>query len=464
MTDNKLFELINMLTGVEKREFSKYLQSPYFNQRSDVLRFWEFILTKSNKEISIEVAFREIYPEDTFNSLKWRQIQSFLLLQVENFLAQRAVEQLPLLSDLYLAPIYRQKNLRKPLEYVLRRANEKLLKTPPDLQFYYHQYLLESEKYASIESQARTKENNLATINLAFDVFACATKLRLACLMESHRAVFNTEYEDAILEAMLPVLQKNGWLKIPIISLYFHCYQALTKGNEQDFQAFRREIEQLPPNFPVEERRTFLLLAVNFCIRRLNSGEAHYVREAFNFYKVGLETKALFENGYIGRFGFKNIVALGLNLNEHAWVVDFIENYAPFLEEKHRVAHRDYNLAKVFYAQKKYEKAMPLLARVDESDLLLNLDSRIMLLKMYYETDEIDALDALIGSFKILLLRKKKVIGYHQTHYLNTLRYLQKLTKLNFMDKKAVEKLLYEVKGNKALIERNWILERLETY
>jgi hypothetical protein len=104
---------------------------------------------------------------------------------------------------------------------------------------------------------------------------------------------------------------------------------------------------------------------------------------------------------------------------------------------------------------------MPLLARVDESDLLLNLDSRIMLLKMYYETDELDALDALIGSFKVLLLRKKKVIGYHQTHYLNTLRYLQKLTKLNFLDKKAVEKLRNEVQENKALIERNWILERL---
>ena len=80
---------------------------------------------------------------------------------------------------------------------------------------------------------------------------------------------------------------------------------------------------------------------------------------------------------------------------------------------------------------------MPLLAQVDESDLLLNLDSRVMLLKMYYETGEWDALDALLTSFRVLLLRKKKVIGYHQSHYLNTLRYIQKLSRVNLKDKAA---------------------------
>jgi hypothetical protein len=81
-----------------------------------------------------------------------------------------------------------------------------------------------------------------------------------------------------------------------------------------------------------------------------------------------------------------------------------------------------------------------------------------MLLKMYYETGEWDALDALISSFKILLLRKKKVIGYHQTHYLNTLRYLEKLTRLNTQDKAALAAFREAVADNKAVIEREWLL------
>ena len=43
---------------------------------------------------------------------------------------------------------------------------------------------------------------------------------------------------------------------------------------------------------------------------------------------------------------------------------------------------------------------MPLLARADENDLFLNIDSRFLLLKMYYETGEWDALDALLGGLK----------------------------------------------------------------
>jgi hypothetical protein len=101
---------------------------------------------------------------------------------------------------------------------------------------------------------------------------------------------------------------------------------------------------------------------------------------------------------------------------------------------------------------------MPLLAQVDETDLLLNLDSRIMLLKMYYETGEWDALDALISSFKILLLRKKKVIGYHHVHYLNTLRFINKMTRLNFGDKKALAAFRTEVESGQLVIEKEWLL------
>ncbi len=167
----------------------------------------------------------------------------------------------------------------------------------------------------------------------------------------------------------------------------------------------------------------------------------------------------LLENGKLSRFAYKNIVYAGLRVNEFDWVEGFIFRYEPHLEEKHRAANRDYNLAKLYFTKKDYGRAMPLLAQVGESDLLLNLDSRIMLLKMYYETGEWDALDALMASFRVLLLRKKKVIGYHHVHYLNTLRYIQKLSRVNLNDKANIAAFRAEVAANKAVIEKDWLLE-----
>jgi hypothetical protein len=266
-------------------------------------------------------AWPHICPNQRYNPAQWRHLQSYLLGCVEAFLAQRTWEKTPLLSDLHLAPVYRHKNLSKPLEYVLRRAGERLDKMPRDGNYYHFLYQLELERYAATESQLRTKENNLGAVSRAFDIYLVANKLRLACLMESHRAVFQVEYDTTFLPELLRFTEKSDLKAVPIVALYFYCYKSLTEGGESDFRAFRRELENQSVALPVEEIRTFLLLAINYCIRRLNTGEARYVREAFDLYRIGLESNALLENGYLSRFAFKNIVALGLKLEEFSWVI-----------------------------------------------------------------------------------------------------------------------------------------------
>ncbi|MEO6037840.1 MAG: hypothetical protein ABIQ93_05450 [Saprospiraceae bacterium] len=452
MSDNKLFELINTLTAVEKRECTAFLKSPYHNRREDVLRLWKQCIAGSKNRRG------DASDERPGNTAQQRHVQSLLLLQIETFLAQRAYEQTPLLSDLHLAPVYRQKGLVKHLDHLFRRAEERLTKLPRDTTHYHLQYQLEWEKYAATQLQTRSRGNNLAAVHQALDVYLIGSKLRLACLMESHRAVFNTAYDLTFLAALLAFLPESELRSVPIIALYYHCYQSLTSGKEDEFRAFRRELEDQNATLPPEERRTFLLLALNYCIRQLNAGEVRYIREIYDLYRVGLDTGVLLENGKLSRFAYKNIVYAGLRVNEFNWVEDFIFRYEPHLEEKHRAANRDYNLAKLYFTKKDYGRAMPLLAQVGESDLLLNLDSRVMLLKMYYETGEWDALDALMASFRVLLLRKKKVIGYHHVHYLNTLRYIQKLSRVNLNDKAAIAAFRAEVEASKAVIEKDWLL------
>jgi hypothetical protein len=457
-TDNKLLELFQSLGGVEKRECTKFLNSPYFNQREDVLLLWQVLLDTGFTELDPTQCYSKVYPGEAFDAAKWRHIQSFLISRMERFLAQRAFEQMPLAADLHLAPVLRKNKLGKSHSYILQRIGKRMAQLPHDQDFYHWEYQLEWEKYIAIESHTRSRENNLAAVAHALDVYLLASKLRLACLMESHQAVFNTDYDQTYLPALMAYLEHSKLREVPLVALYYYCYRALIAGAEDDFRAFRLQLEQQSAQLPAEERRTFLLLAVNFCIRRLNTGAQQYIREAFDLYRVGLETDALLEQGYLSRFAYKNIVALGLRLKEFAWVETFIKNYEIHLEEKYRMANRDYNLARLYFTQKDYQRAMPLLAQVDESDLLLNLDSRVMLLKMYFETGEWDALDALIASFKVLLLRKKKVIGYHQSHYLNTLRYIQKLTRLNLNDKAAVANFRQEVERNTAVLEKDWLL------
>jgi hypothetical protein len=431
-----------------------------------LLKLWEWLLAaKKQKKKDLlppEKAFAYVFFDKKFNDAKWRHLQSQLSLQIEQFLVERVLQKKPLEQDLHLVPVLRQKNLNSSLNRVFIRAENRLSKLPRDRDYYHLKYQIESEKYAAIDSMERVGKKNLTHIGESLDVYLVSSKLRLACLMESHRVVSNIDYDTTFLPEILAYIEEGStMLEIPIIALYYHCYKSLIDGKESNFRAFRKVLQKEQQEISLEERTTFLLLAINFCIKQLNTGEERYIRESFDLYQTGLATKALLSDGHLSRFAFKNIVALGLKLKEFGWVKMFIGEYAGFIIAEYREAHRNYNLARLYFTTKEFDKAMPMLAQIDDSDLLLNLDSRVMLLKMYYEMGELEALDNLLASFRILLLRKKKIIGYHQKHYLNMLRYIKKLANLNPYDREAVKKFKMQLTNDSEVVEREWIFAQI---
>ena len=90
MEDKKLFGTVEKLNGVEKREFTRFIQSPYFNQRTDIIRLWEWILKQKQKAWQPEQGFAYVYPDTVFEDAQWRYAQTFLLAAIESFLAQRS--------------------------------------------------------------------------------------------------------------------------------------------------------------------------------------------------------------------------------------------------------------------------------------------------------------------------------------------------------------------------------------
>jgi len=92
---------------------------------------------------------------------------------------------------------------------------------------------------------------------------------------------------------------------------------------------------------------------------------------------------------------------------------------------------------------------------------LNNLDARRILLKCYFELKEYDALDSLFNSFSRYIYRQKE-IGYHRENYLNFIRFVKKMIHGRMEDKKNIEQLKEEIKMTNGLVEREWLLEKLD--
>jgi len=285
--------------------------------------------------------------------------------------------------------------------------------------------------------------------------------------MQSYRTLTKENYDLKLFPRILNLLKEGQFLDTPIVELYFNCYMAndyLEKENipnsEKHFFNFKTSLEKNWSTITSVEIWEICMIAINYCIKRLNSGDKSFIREAFELYRFGLENKFIFREGILSTYSYKNISRLGIALNENIWVETFFKENKKYLPARERENTWRYNLAYFHFQQNNYSAAMRLLLQVEFSDTLNNLDARRILLKCYFELKEYDALDSLFNSFSRYIYRQKE-IGYHKENYLNLIRIVKKIIYLPIDDKKNIHQIKEEVIQMNNLVEREWLLSKI---
>jgi len=110
-----------------------------------------------------------------------------------------------------------------------------------------------------------------------------------------------------------------------------------------------------------------------------------------------------------------------------------------------------------YYQMQNYSTAQEYLNKVFVKDLELvyNLGSRMMLIKIFYHNNEMDALLSQIAAFTIFLKRAKKISNTKKKIYLNFCDILNKIMRQNL---KHYEKIEQEINDTKLLTATSWLL------
>ena len=467
MRSSQLYKILGLLDGVKLNALERFLISPYFNPREDVISLFKYYkseIKKARPRLSKEEVFAKVFPGKGFDDQKLRILLSKSLILIKRFLFFEYAEENEFQINNSLANAYSKighgalflKTIEKSKKNLEKQSwrNTDHFRTRLDLEQQYYDYVSEHD---------RSKENNLQALTDTLDVYYFANKLKQACSILGHQAVFKKDYDNAALEHALTFIESKPHLieSVPAIGIYYYCYKALSgEKSEEMFHKFRSLLEVSKEKFKEEEFRLLFLLAINYCIKRLNSGESKYVKEGFQLYKAGIENKYLLTNNTLSQFTYKNVVALGLGLKEFDWVEKFIFDYKDKLDGKYRESIFTFNLAKLKQAQKKYSEAMNLLIQFNPNDLLLTLAAKTNLLKMYYELDEFDSLESLLQSMTVYLNRKK-VLGYHKKHYKNIIKFTKKMINLPPYSIKERANLKREIEQAEMRSEKEWFLEQL---
>ena len=469
MREGKLYQSIIQLTGHELNRLQRFLQSPYFNRNESIIKLFEWI----KEDLKIEpiapfskktVWARCVGPEELYNDGRFRKMQSDLLKLVEEYYAQEVFESNPIHKAKYLldAIYYRRlEDLQTSTLKTAKQLSEEQKLKPAS--FYYYRYEIEQSTYNLTRLQTeRSTKSNIEEIAENLDRFYLAEKLRYYCTILNHQHLADLNYKMLFIDEIIDHVESNDYSDTPPIIIYHQILLSYKEPNERKhYESIKKLIEKHIHLFPETEIKEILDSALNYCIKKMNAGEAEFVREAFSLYQEWLERGLLQVRGNLDPFHFKNIVTIGLRLNEFDWIENFIHGFNQYLEERFRENAVTFNLAQLYFYRKNYLKVIQLLSKVEYDDMTYNLNSKTLLMASYYELDEIEALGSLLDTFRVYLNRNKELPTTRRKHYLNTISIVRKLAKIIHGDDKEIEKLEKEVESTQGVVSKNWILEKL---
>ena len=467
MQKSRLLELFKSLDKIEVKKLRKWVRSPFFNQREDVILLFDY-LEKSRPfektaKLHREYIFSKIFPNEKYNEKKIGYAQSFLLTEIKKFIAYEEFSKNEMRPQIHLTRSLRKRGLNRHFESEWKNANV-LLESQPirNSDYHFFNYLLQNEQHEYSNSLSRKEPKGLQEASNELTNYFIAQKLKQSCDQLNAQKLIGADYQQDFITMVLHFLEDKDISNSPAIEIYYQSYKTLSETDDiSRYENLKKILKKNSEKFPKSELKYLFLVAINYCIKQLNAGKSDFSKEVLDLYKEGLTQEVFLTNGYLARFTYKNIVSAAIHLKEFEWVEKFIYSYKEKLEMEWREDMFNYNLAVLYCNLPDYEKAMNLLQQAEFDDIFLKIAARKMLLKIYFDLKELNALESLLDSFHRFLTRHSKNLGYHQPVYLNFIKFVRRLLQTPKFDKMARQKLKIEIESNKDLADKKWLIEKL---
>ncbi len=460
MSTLKVKELIDALNPGEVKLFRKYLGSEALNSTELMCRLFE--LLRSSNDISKESVYEKIYGDNKYNDKKIRYLFSELTSYLEKFITLIEFE-----KDEEEYSLFKQKSLsirsaQKAYSFAVQSSPAAGKKENSSS---YLNAFRSNEISNEFDSKhlSRLSQLNYSSLLKNLDLFYFTKKLQLQCELINLKNVLNKEYEVILIDPICNYIKSNDFLNSSLVEIYYNILITLTYSGNESEDSFKKILVLTDENHKVlsiEDLKNIYQYEKNFCIRRINKGEDNYRLVLFDLYKTILSNKRIMDHEYFSQWEFKNIVTLGLRLKEGDWIKSFISTYINYLPPQERKNALTYNSAMLYYYKKSYKFVLKYLQEVEFTDLYYQLDSKSILLKVYFETDEQEALLHHIAAFKIYLARNKNISDYQLTIYKNFIKYSLKIFRAGTNSTK-LGALKNEISSASNISDRNWLLERI---
>ncbi|MBK9333317.1 MAG: hypothetical protein IPM96_13135 [Ignavibacteria bacterium] len=454
MLKSKVIETIIKLSEKERDELSEFLNSSYFNKKKKISEMYSIILKNSEnlnqEDITEETLLKPIFEKNKYSYSFVRNLMSELLQLTEMFLVINSIKKNTVEDNHYNSILLREYNSRF-LDNLFKLKIKKIRK----------QY-----KVRKIDHEYFDFMGRLEAENIAFHLYRSGMKN-----VPGH-LISRTEYDLCYILLLLEFNMTDLNVNMASFNIDFEKEIMPEFARHIDFEKFLKDLIKIksPVKFEIEMRVRLIMLSVkkddtenyftlknivynnlnkykngdcsnlfiklkNYCAYRIYSGDKNFYKEKYSLLKKELETVKYNSEGvgplYINIY--LEVIQNAVNSNEIGYANKIITEFTNELEVSKRDSVCYLAKAIVEFSLGNFDKTIEHLSEVEPVNIYIKNLTKILYLKLYYETDSLETGLSSLDSF---------------IHYINETKELTPDRKKNLKKNYDILRKLYKMKNS----------------
>lgn len=464
MSNSLYKDLLGSMDRSELNEFGRFIHSPYFNNRSEVVRFFEAVKkyhplfeAKDIEEVRI---FRKIYPGKKYSPVMMRKVYSLTSNLFMDFIAVKSFKRNKLEYNIKVMDALRERKMTGKFEKKSRQVAELLESNKRDLNYYESRmkhtsilngYYLNTDQDALVEGFQQE-------LYSALDYFFVVVMVEYLRLGEWSKMI-NRKYDLRFYDEVSSYFESRKEKQVDLAYLYFNMMRMLNTQDEKYYHALIKGRDEFEEHLSKLDEFNISIVLIQYCYGRTREGDFRFRRNQFDITNKIIE-KDLIPGGFVDPYFFSNTVRNAAALMEHDWAEDFIKNFHSRLNPELAGEMFEYAYAMIETSRKNHKKALMHLSKIS---LWSHMKAEIKNLTIVnsYELGYSEEVESQIDAYRHFLASDKTLsenTKHNNSIFLNFVSTLNK-TKLSIKNGDMFT-LRKEIQNTPYFVLKDWLIEK----
>lgn len=463
--ENEFIKVYKSIDNEKIYFLKKYVLSDFNHKNKYTKDLFQYLFSIKNRNAIVldrENLYTIIYNDTNYDDLKMRRLFSESKEVLEDFLVYHYA--------LHHKAYYLKGLLEaiKPLDQhsyrkILKRTQSVLETSPYRNEKYYDDRLhLMLSDYEVRDFDNRKNSNSYEDVLQCTINLSAIHHIKNICkyIVQNQSSV--PDYVTKYVELTISDIDNPIYAHNTVLHIYVKLYKFLIQQEENDFFSLKELIFQYKDLLEISELHDMFIVLINYAIRQYNTVNVDFGKYALEIYDHGIENGILLQNNFLSRFTYTNYITIALKLQKIAVANRFLSQHKSIISPEYANVTYQYNLARILFAQKDYDKAWQILLSIAPEDIFWDLNAKVLQIKILFETQNEDLTDIYITNYAAYIKRKKN-LGYHADYFKKIVKSFQFLLKIYAKSNAQIRNKIEQLQKNNEP-DKDWFIYHLEKY